>query len=79
MPVYVIGDQYGYLYIMDSGNDRIQKWSPGGTYGITVASTSTMNTPRGMRFDNYGNLVVADHSMHRVISFGMVCRKYLFQ
>lgn len=78
-PTYMTADQYGYLYIMDSNNKRIQKWYPGGTYGITVASSSTMNTPRGIRFDLYGNLVVADHLNYRVISFAMVCCKYLIK
>ncbi len=76
-PSSVIYDQYGYLYIMDAGNDRIQRWIPGGNYGITIASTSTMNTPRGMHFDSYGDLVVTDEYMHRVISFNILCRKYI--
>jgi hypothetical protein len=76
-PSTVIYDQYGYLYIMDAGNERIQCWIPGATYGITIASTNTMNTPRGMHFDSYGNLAVTDEYMHRVISFAMLCRKYI--
>lgn len=72
--MYVLYDQYGYLYIMDSGNNRIQRWIPGATYGITVVA-ATMSNPRGMRFDAVGSLVVADCSQHRVISFGMQCRK----
>jgi hypothetical protein len=62
---------------MDAGNDRIQRWVPGGNYGITIASSTTMNTPRGMRFDNYGNLVVADQYMDRIISFAITCRKHI--
>jgi len=76
-PSTVIYDQYGYLYIMDAGNDRIQRWILGGNYGITIASTSTMNIPRGMHFDSYGNLAVTDQYMHRVISFAISCRKYI--
>ncbi|CAF5047482.1 unnamed protein product, partial [Rotaria sp. Silwood1] len=30
---------------MDSGNNRIQRWWPGSTYGVTVASAS-LNNPR---------------------------------
>lgn len=77
-PSYIAADQNGYLYIMDSGNDRVQRWYPGGTYGITVVSATSMSTPRGLRFDLYGNLVIADHYMHRVISFPLMCRKYFF-
>ena len=74
-PTYVLYDQYGYIYIMDTGNTRIQRWIPGATYGTTVVASSTMINPRGMRFDPFGNLVVADFSQHRIISFRMLCRK----
>ena len=61
---------------MDAGNNRIQRWVPGATYGITVVASGTMSNPRGLRFDTLGNLVVADFSQHRVLSFGMLCRMY---
>ena len=66
----------GYIYIMDSGNRRVQRWIPGAQYGFTVAESSTMSSPRGMRFDSAGNLAIVDHSRHRVISFSITCRKY---
>ncbi|CAF2697913.1 unnamed protein product [Rotaria sp. Silwood2] len=72
-PTHVMMDQYGYLYIMDANNNRIQKWFPGATYGVTVVSSSSMNDPRAIRFDPYGNIVVADHTSDRVISFAMLC------
>lgn len=68
-------DQYGYMYILDGGNSRIQKWFPGMTYGITVVSSS-MSTPFGMTFDLSGNIIVADTSNQRIISFNTFCRKY---
>ncbi|CAF4520227.1 unnamed protein product, partial [Rotaria sp. Silwood2] len=71
-PSSVIYDQYNYLYILDDGNDRIQRWVPGATYGITVAAT-TMSSSRGLTFDPYGNIVVADSGYHRIISFAMSC------
>ena len=73
-PTSITFDRFGSLYIMDSGNNRIQRWSPGSTYGVTVASAS-MSNPRGLSFDTYGNLVVADLSNHRVLSFPVSCRK----
>ncbi|CAF4969011.1 unnamed protein product [Rotaria sp. Silwood1] len=73
-PTAITFDQYNYMYIMDSGNNRIQRWWPGSTYGVTVASAS-LNNPRGMAFDTSGNLVVADQSYHRVVSFPVTCRK----
>ena len=75
-PSFITGDQYGFLYIVDSGNLRIQKWFPGARYGTTVVAASSMNLPRGMRFDLNGNIILADHNVHRVLSFGLICRKY---
>jgi len=69
-------DPYGYMYIMDYGNARVQKWYPGASYGVTVAS-GTMNNPIGMRIDHVGNIVIADTSYDRIISFGLTCRKLL--
>jgi hypothetical protein len=64
------------MYIMDYGNARIQKWYPGASYGTTVVS-ATMNLPIGLRIDRLGNFFVADTSYHRVLSFGLTCRKLL--
>ena len=62
------------MYVLDSSNDRVQKWMPGASFGITVAAT-TLASPLGMQFDTLGNLVIADTSYHRILSFGIVCRK----
>ncbi len=59
---------------MDSGNNRIQRWSPGSTYGITVVSAS-LSSPSGMAFDPSGNLVIADMGNHRVVQAPISCRK----
>jgi DNA-binding beta-propeller fold protein YncE len=76
-PTSVTFDEYGNMYIMDSGNNRIQRWWPGSTYGVTVASGSLYN-PRGLAFDPSGNLATADYSYHRVVSFAIACRKYRY-
>ncbi len=75
-PTSMTFDPYGYMYIMDYGNARIQKWYPGASYGTTVVS-ATMNLPIGMRIDRLGNFFVADTSYHRIVSFGITCRKLL--
>lgn len=67
-------DPTGYLYILDTGNDRVVKWYPGAPYGTTVASTP-MATALSMKFDPVGNIVISDTSNHRVISFSISCRK----
>lgn len=73
-PTSIAFDMYGYMYIVDYSNNRIQKWYPGASYGTTVAIGS-MNLPRGLRFDRLANLVVADTAYNRIISFSLVCRK----
>jgi hypothetical protein len=73
-PTAITFDTYGYMYILDYSNARVQKWLPTASYGVTVASGS-MNLPYGMRFDRSGNLVVADSSYHRIASFRLTCRK----
>lgn len=73
-PTAITFDQFGNMFVMDSGNNRIQRWSPSSTYGVTVAS-GAMSNPRGMSFDTSGNLLVADLSNHRIVSFPVSCRK----
>ena len=75
-PTSLAFDQYGYMYVLDTGNKRIQRWWPGASYGITVASSTTLSSPYGLSIGIAGNIVVADTSNHRVISFAAVCRKY---
>lgn len=73
-PTSITFDQYGYMYVLDYNNDRIQKWLPGASFGVTVAAT-TMYNPFGMRFDRLSNIVVADTANHRILSFALICRK----
>jgi hypothetical protein len=74
-PTSITFDPYGYMYILDTGNNRVQRWLPGGNYGITVVS-ATMSNPYGLQFDRLGNMVIADSSYYRIISFGITCRKF---
>lgn len=46
-------------------------------FGVTVATTN-MNNPYGMTMNPFGNIVVADSSYQRIISFGLMCRKFHF-
>lgn len=75
-PTYLVMDQFGFIYIMDSNNNRVQKWWPGANFGVTVVAASSMSGPRGLRFDPFGNMVIADVGMSRVLSFAVVCREY---
>ena len=75
-PTAVAFDIYGFMFVLDSANSRIQKWVPLASYGVTVAAAS-MSTPLSMKIDPRGNIVVVDSSNYRVISFGMTCRELL--
>ena len=72
-PTSIIFDPYGYMYILDTTNNRVQKWYPGAPYGTTIL-TATMSNPYGLKFDLSANLVIADRSYHRIISFSLTCR-----
>ena len=73
-PSAIAFDQFENMYIMDTGNNRIQRWWPGSTYGVTVAATSSAYL-RGMALDPSGNLVTPDYSYHRILLFPVTCRK----
>lgn len=75
-PTGIVLDQNKNMYIVDGGNNRIQRWSPGSTYGVTIASSTSLLDPRGIAIDTLGNLVVADCDRHRVISFFGRCSKF---
>jgi alpha-tubulin suppressor-like RCC1 family protein/sugar lactone lactonase YvrE len=78
-PSGVAVDSSGNVFIADTGNNRIRKVTPGGIIttvaGTGIAgyngdgadtTTATLNSPRGMTFDNSGNLFVADSGNHRI-------------
>lgn len=75
-PTGLTMDRFGFLYVMDSNNGRIQKWWPGASFGTTVAA-ATMASPRSLGMDRLGNLYAVDTNNHRVLQFGLLCRKYL--
>jgi len=73
-------DISGNLYITDGDNYRIRKINGGsgvistvagnGTQGYSgdgiAANATTLNYPRGLTLDNFGNLYIADASNHRI-------------
>ena len=68
-------DSFGYMYVLDSANTRIQKWLPYASYGTTVIAAS-FATPNNLQLDRANNLVVVDTNNHRVVTFGLLCRMY---
>lgn len=73
-PTAITFDIHGNLFVLDSGNARVQKWPFGATFGSTVLAAS-MSTPLGMFFDNTGKLYIADTNNHRILTFNLLCRK----
>ena len=71
-------DSFRYMYIADSGNARIVRWTSnyatGGTCivgctGTTGSGGVQLRSPRDLKFDRYGNIYVSDQGNHRVQKF----------
>ncbi|CAF3415280.1 unnamed protein product, partial [Rotaria sp. Silwood2] len=79
-PLAVIVDNNGYMYIADSGNDRIVKWTTNysaggicvvGCTGTGGTAANQLQAPRDLKFDASGNLYVSDQGNHRVQKFAI--------
>ncbi|TAE22699.1 MAG: hypothetical protein EAZ91_23250 [Cytophagales bacterium] len=78
-PVGVQVDAGGAVYVVDQGNNRIQKFPPNGTAGIngtTVAGgngdgpdANQLSSPTGLFVDANGAIYVADQGNHRIQKF----------
>ena len=78
-PMDVYMDDSANLYVVDGGNNRIQKFPAGsieGTDGVTVAggnnagtAANQLNNPTGIFVDRHGNIYVADYENNRIQEF----------
>ncbi len=66
-------DANGNLFVADAQNNRIQKWAPGATSGVTVAggygagsAANQLSYPLDVFVDANGNIYVADDGNHRI-------------
>jgi len=75
-PYYVFVDSNNALYIADTGNHRISKWTSGSMTGTVIAgqvypqagsNLSLFNQPYGIYIDSARNMYVADTNNHRVM------------
>lgn len=69
-------DASGNMYIADEGNNRIQKWAPGATTGITVAGGNGSGTAdnqfrntEAIFVDPAGVMYISDFFNHRVVKW----------
>ena len=63
----------GYVYVVDSGNHRVQKFEPNGTYlcswGNRGLTEGQLNFPSGIAVDKEGSVYVIDSGNHRLTKF----------
>jgi hypothetical protein len=57
-PTKVSVDAVGNIYVLDQMNQRVQKWAPGATVGITVVNTWA----QGMFVDNVGTVYLGKNN-----------------
>ncbi|CAF1571798.1 unnamed protein product, partial [Didymodactylos carnosus] len=74
-PHHIFVDRFGNLFVADTDNHRIQKFTPGSKTGTTVAGNSngtygtaadSLNEPRGVFVDDNDIVYVADRHNHRI-------------
>ncbi|MEA2472602.1 MAG: hypothetical protein QOE06_517 [Thermoleophilaceae bacterium] len=79
LPYDVDTDGLGDLFVADTQNNRIQKFTPDGRFvrmwgrnggdGTAGVGPGEMDQPRGLATDPFGNVWVADHENARILKF----------
>jgi DNA-binding beta-propeller fold protein YncE len=61
------------LYVVDAGNDRIQKFDNNGKFitkwGTTGSADGQLSRPIGIAIDSSGNIYVCDNANNRIQKF----------
>ncbi len=83
-PMYGLAiDHQGCLFVVDNGNNRIQKFDNNGNFivlwGNFGAANSNFHNPTGIACDADGNVYVADTNNHRVQKFDGKLGQYILK
>ncbi|MFH1859427.1 MAG: SMP-30/gluconolactonase/LRE family protein, partial [bacterium] len=66
-------DSSGYVYVVDPGVNRVQKFTPSGSYtlswGVSGTATGMFNSPQGIAIDSWNYIFVVDSNNHRIQKF----------
>jgi sugar lactone lactonase YvrE len=65
-PLGVAVDAAGFVYVADTNNGRVQRFSGSGTF---LAQWPVLGTPNGICVDNGGHVIVAETGAYRVDAF----------
>ncbi len=75
-PSTIALDTFGNIYVADTYNHRIMKWTPGDVNATVVAggngsgtATNQLKTPHGVAIDSSGNIYVSDFYNNRVMKW----------
>ncbi|MFH1859612.1 MAG: right-handed parallel beta-helix repeat-containing protein [bacterium] len=72
-PWGVAVDTSGNVFVADSGNRRIQRFAPDGTFitkwGSNGSGDGQFSNPRGVAVDTFGNVFVTDYDNNRIQKF----------
>ena len=72
-PANATVDSSGNIYVLDRGNNRIQKFTSSGTllatWGSSGSGDGQFNSPQGIFVDSSGNVYVADTTNNRIQKF----------
>src|SRR3990172_2510834 len=71
-PAGVTGDDAGFVYVADTGRNRVLKFNSAGPLVATwemAGDGSRLSRPAGLATDDAGHVFVADTGNHRIIKF----------
>ncbi len=81
-PTYVTVDPQGNVYVTDTLNSRVQKFTPDGKYLMSFGKRGNgwgmFDKPKGVALDSFGNVYVADSGWSNVQIFNQKGQVLLF-